>query len=250
MAETKGPWGIGAKEYISDLVVSPRKDDIPDCPPISTQQLGFTVEAVAYKLNKAKGHGTMEWYRLSGSVRSAIRHNDDSYKDGPSPWWLAVGYYCDKMWLQIDCTTPHAIVYQSGPGTTVGTESSSFNIGGGLNAMVGDMSGVGASISAGFSESYSTPAVTIANSTMGSSVRWDVALPGVGFGSDPNPKPPSYVGYQWPFGIIFQLPTEDPPTFQFQAICEFGYDNPRGTRYDTLGLGIANPTLGTWTPFS
>lgn len=64
-------------------------------------------------------------------------------------------------------------------------------------------------VSTSFSTTFSAPDVKIAQAVVGPMLRWEVELLGVGFvsaGNPANPEEPSYAGYQWSFGAIFELP--------------------------------------------
>lgn len=171
-----------------------------------------------------------DWYAVIGHMRHSVTHGDDQYATyAPRRNWASVGYYATQMSLVLEAATdeeappaegaPAGRLWDAGPVTTVGSNSTSFNIGGGLSAgFFGGTPTGGMDVSGGFSASFSTPDVTIGEATVGPLVRWNVQLPGVGFmqpGIPANPLPPSYIGYQWEFAAIFEIPKGQ--TFQVRV---------------------------------
>lgn len=237
-----GPWNKGATEFSREITLEGGDPRTPrGGVPTETQRMSMLIEAYVYRLNR-RSDVPHEYYAVNGIMRHGIQHSEGPYN--PHPWWLAVGYYVDHMGLSWSIMEPQCRVYEQGPNSTVGQASTSYSIGGGLNAMVGDMNAVGGSVNASFGQSYTTPAVTIAESTVERTAQWMISLPAVGFQNDPNPKEPSYAGYEWNFGIIFQCPVNVSPTFNIRASVSFHYDNTRGHRYDTKIARVDK----TWKP--
>lgn len=228
-----GPWLPGTQMFTDSWTAKGATDDRPLAVPTSTQTMQVTVQAWAYRLPR-RPDLNKEWYAINGLMRHGIVHSDMPNGYDPGPNWFSVGYYATHMTLILTLTNPQdGRVYDQGPTSTVGQATTSWNIGAGLSAMIGDLSGVTASVNAGFGQSYSTPAVTTAEATIGNQVRWDISLPGVGFQGDPNPKQPSHAGFEWYFGIIFELPGGAVPEISVEYTTNFKYDWTRGITHDT-----------------
>jgi len=239
-----GPWLPGTAEYRREYTENGDPDIGLGTVPTASQVLDGVIEAYVYKLHKNKqAPNEKEWYALYGIMRHGVLHEaEPDYT--PSPNWVSVGYYATEMSLQIGLHGGSGVVYDQGPLSTVGQATTSWSIGGSLSVMAGDISGATAGVNAGFSESYSTPAVTTTEATIGPKCRWTIALPAVGFQSDPNPKQPSYAGFQWKFGIIFEIPDASPPTFQILSDIHWQYDWTRGLTHYTRNWSVNE----LWTP--
>lgn len=229
-----GPWTPGVNSSITrDFNTTGRKNLSRFALAIDTehQRISGALRIYAYKLNLPGG--AHDYYAFNGNMSHGVVH-DGSYD--PSRNWVSVGYYCTQMSLVLDMNVEGGLVWDAGPTSTVGTASTSWNIGGNLTGTGGDFDTVSAGVSTGFGQSFSSPDVTIAEARVSGSVRWDVSLPGVGFmspGVPANPKEPSYAGYTWYFGAIFQVPLGAKLAVRVHPGATWKFDYTRGVTNDT-----------------
>lgn len=135
-----------------------------------------------------------DYYLVTGQFRHSVKGYDHN------AW--SCGYYGKMMSLTLSAHGAQLI--DSGPGSTVGTNTTSWSIGGSLQATAGGKDGGSASagLSFGYSSSFSTPNVTFGSSTSHDSVTVVTHLPG----DKGSPKEPSKDGYQYYVGAIFRVP--------------------------------------------
>jgi hypothetical protein len=201
------------------------------------QALSASVHATAYNLKSQST--THDFYSVFGHFQHGVAHGDPPQDYDPSRNWASVGYYADKMSLTLELLgdDSSAMLWDSGPTSTVTSESVGFNIGGNLSA--GSFAGepiLSAGVSGGFGAQFSSPSVKFAHSPVGHNVTWFVSLPGVGHvspGVPANPFPPSYAGYKWYFGAIYVLTAGKPFSVRIRPSVEWGLDWTRGIRNDT-----------------
>jgi hypothetical protein len=199
------------------------------------QELSGELRVTGYKLQTP--NTKYDFYSVFGQMTHGVSHGGGAYD--PSTNWVSVGYYANAMSLVLGVVNdaPGAEIWDAGPTSTVGTDTSSFNIGGNLSG--GTMAGepvLTAGVSGGFGASFSSPDVTIATSQVGDHVRWDVKLPSVGYvspGNPANPREPSYAGYKWYFGVIYAVPKAKGLILSVNPEIDWEFDYTRGIAYNT-----------------
>ncbi|GLQ46034.1 hypothetical protein GCM10007862_10850 [Dyella lipolytica] len=147
-----------------------------------------------------------------------------------------VGWYC--QWEKLIFSTVNSEdIYHYGPNSTVGTASTSFTVGGGLQGGIQDGKGEGTiGASAEWGISYATPDTTFTvtpNYSQAPSVTYDVRLPGVGFQGPSIPANPKSAskGYQWTGAIIIRTPKNAGATGQITGKFFWERYKPRGWGY-------------------
>lgn len=247
--DPSGPWKMGAQELNQDWSTSGRDDPGWGTVPTKNQLMSGQLRLYGYLLAKTSARPSTpenaaklaghDYYAVAGHMGHSVTHDDD-YK--PSTNWASVGYYATGMRLALELVSQdgsevQGSVWDAGPTTTVGSNTTSFSIGGGISAgMFGDTPTANVDMNASFGTSFSSPNVTISEATIAHQVLWTVALPGVGFvspGSPANPLPPSYVGYQWQFGAIFEVPSGSVFSLSVRPRIVWDYDWTRGITNDT-----------------
>jgi hypothetical protein len=69
-------------------------------------------------------------------MNQGISHGNKDYQPyDPVPNWVSVGYYATSMSLVLELL-PDGTIWDSGPTSTVGSNTTGFEIGGGLNAEI------------------------------------------------------------------------------------------------------------------
>jgi hypothetical protein len=208
-----GPWRAGRRDFKLEGTLTGRENPWDLWGTITTQDqsMSGTVRFSGYKLAVEAGGDTKhDYFGLYGNMNHGIAHGNPSYQPyDPAKNAASVGYYGHSMSLVLELLT-EGDVWDSGPASTVGSNTTGFNIGGNLTGgAMGDAAIAQVGVSAGFSASFSSPDVTTAHSEVVKTLRWDIKLPRVGFispGVPANPLPASYAGYSWTFGAIFQVP--------------------------------------------
>jgi hypothetical protein len=201
--------------------------------PTAGQTLSGSLDGFGYKLAKA-ANVKEDYYAVYGHMSHGILHSDGAYD--PEPNWVSVGYYAMYMSLLLELTTDGATVYDYGPISTVGSDSTSFSIGANLSGTVGDFNTISGGGSVGFGASFASPNTVISAARVEHAVRWDVRLPYVGYlqpAIPANPLPPSCAGYEWYFGLIVEVAGGTVPTLRVHPRVTWEYDWPRGTANDT-----------------
>ena len=233
-----GPWMMVSTAGNMFKEQSGRENIGWGCIDTQGQRVSGSLRFFAYKLNKAKDVKE-DYYAVYGLMSHGVTHAEMPYD--PSSSALSVGYYSPAMSLVLEVSgngdAEGYRVYDSGPTSTVGQHSTSFSVGGGLSATVGDFNVIGMDINTSFGTTFSSPDVQIAASKMKRAVRWDVTLPGVGFlgSSSPiNPLASSFAGYQWYFGVIFETPGGDIPTITVRPRISWRFDYTRGLLKDEI----------------
>jgi hypothetical protein len=254
-APTKNPWELGSHPLQKDYQTNGRSNAGWGTIDTAHQVIHGSLRLNAYNLAKqdpkpssasaAKWRDTHDWYAVSGHFSHSVTHNaEPNQVYNPGLNWVSVGYYGTDMSLVLELLQDPAAtpgngaaadvgrVWEAGPPTTVGSSSASYNIGGGLSAgFFGDTPTGDASLSGGFSSSYTTPNVVIGEAEVGNLVRWNVKLPGVGFNrpaDPPNPLPPSSDGYGWEFAAIFQIPAGHKFRLRVHPYVRWEYNWTRG----------------------
>ena len=218
-----GPWQAGEESFEMNVRMQGRPNIGWGTNTTENQILTGAVRILSHKYITFKTHDK-DYYGLTGHMRHGVTNSGNTA--------VSVGYFAPQMKLALQLQGEGS-VWEAGPTSTVGEASTSFNIGGSLGTF-GDSPT--ASVNAGFGESYSTPSVTIAQTTSGKTVSWNIKLPGVGFqspGVPANPHEPSYAGYSWKFGVIFEVPKGQPLKVLVKPEIEWAFDYTRGIRNDT-----------------
>jgi hypothetical protein len=236
LVDPSGPWSAGRTPFKLDKTLIGREN--PGWGTVTTrdQRMSASVRMYLYKLGTALGTQS-DYFAVYGLMNHGIAHTNKEYQSyNPGPNWLSVGYYATDMSLVLELLTD-GDVWDSGPSSTVGSNTTGFSLGGNLSAGQFGESGIAqVGVSASFSASFSSPDVSTGHSEVGKAVRWDIKLPGVGFISPAvpaNPKPASYAGYQWHYGVIFEVPKGTDLELRVAPRVKWVYDNPRGTVNDT-----------------
>jgi hypothetical protein len=237
-----GPWDPGREMFNLSDTLSGRSDAGWGTIQTSDQKLSASVHATAFKL---KSQNTkFDFYSLFGHFQHGIQHGNPPRTYDPAASWVSVGYYSSLMSLYIELLTDDsaATLWDSGPTSTVGSESTGFNIGGNLSGgMFGDQPIIQAGVSGSFGATFSSPSVKFAHAPVGHNVSWSVALPGVGHlspGVPANPFSPSYAGYKWYFGTIYVVPKGKLFSVRIRPHIEWVFDWTRGIQNDKR----------TWSP--
>ncbi len=198
----------------------------------SDQQMSSMLNMTGYKLaSQAKLH---DFYSVYGSFSHAVSHAGGSYN--PSRNIVSVGYYATQMILNLELLTPEGQIWDAGPGSTVGSNSTGFNIGANLSG--GSFGGepiLTGGVSGSFSANFASPDVKFAESMFPNHVQWNVSLPGVGYvspGVPANPESPSYAGYDWYFGAIFVVPAGSTFALSVNTQVDWNFDYTRGITND------------------
>lgn len=229
-----GPWDPGRDVFILEDELKGRGnlDGWRQAIDTEHQKLSGMVHMTGYKLKSdAKKN---DFYAVFGTFSHGVHHKG-AYD--PSSNWVSVGYYATDMTLVFELRDADAIIWDSGPTSTVGAHQVGFNIGGNLSG--GVFAGepvLQAGVSGSFSASFSAPDVKFAQSMFKQHVQWTVKLPGVGYVSPAvpaNPEEPSYAGYKWYFGTIFAVPAARPFTLDVHAKVSWNFDYTRGITNDT-----------------
>jgi len=233
--EPSGPWRPGHGEFNLNGTLEGRSDIGWGTITTADQTLAGALRMSSYKLNTSSKKN--DWFAVFGHMNQGIAHGNKDYQPyNPVPNWVSVGYYATGMSLVLELL-PEGTIWDSGPTSTVGSNTTGFEIGGGLNAEVSsDGAGGGGSLNASFSASFTSPDVTTGHAAVGKVSRWDVKLPGVGFvspGVPANPKEPSYSGYQWYFAAILEVNKDTNLQLRVQPRVVWEYDYTRGITNDT-----------------
>ena len=235
LVNPSGPWQAGAKEFTMDYSVAGRSNIGWGAVSTADQVLAGSLRMSSFKLDSSNKQN--DYYSVFGHMTHGVAHNnpaDNPYN--PSPNWVSVGYYANLMSLSIELLGTEGLVWEAGPTSTVGSHTTSFSIGAGLSGEVsGEGPSAGANVGVSFGASFSSPNVVIANSVVGHVVKWDVKLPGVGYvspGVPANPEEPSYAGYKWAFGSIFQVPKNTVLNLRVHPYVHWQFDYTRGITND------------------
>jgi hypothetical protein len=152
---------------------------------------------------------------------------------------ISVGYYATSMSLTVayaggDMPNGDAI-YQYGPGSSTGINTTSFVVGAELT---GNAAGSGGEISGAFEVSFSSPGVSFAASTpANNTVKWTCTLPGVGYirpGDPIDPETPSSAGFTWFPAFIVKCPAGQTPKLNVSVDLEWQFDYMRGITNDRV----------------
>jgi hypothetical protein len=236
LVDPAGPWQAGRTQFKLDTTLTGRGN--PGWGTVTTQDQSMdgSVRMYLYKLATAAA-AQEDYFAVFGHMSHGIAHGNKEYQPyNPTPNWVSVGYYANHMSLVLELLTD-GDVWDSGPHSTVGSNTTGFSLGGNLSAgFMGKDPIAQAGVSASFSASFSSPDVTTGHSEVGKTLRWDVGLPAVGFvspGVPANPKPASYAGFQWYFGGIFQVPKGTNLQLRVAPRVRWEFDWPRGSENDT-----------------
>jgi hypothetical protein len=228
-----GPWDPDRDAFILDGEMSGRPNLAGWRGALDTehQRLSGMVHMTGYKLKSGAKHH--DFYSVFGGFSQAASH-PGGYN--PVTNWFSVGYYATEMSLALELKDKDAVVWDSGPTSTVGAHQTGFNIGGNLSGgMFASEPIVQAGVSASFSASFSSPNVRFSQSMFSNHVQWTAMLPGVGFAgpSNPaNPEAPSFAGYKWYFGAIFVIPAGRTFELGVHAKVSWNFDYTRGLTND------------------
>lgn len=229
-----GPWQAGVREFTMDFRAGGRSNIGWGAVTTHDQVMAGQVRLNSYKLESPQSSN--DYYSVFGHMSHGVEHNNKDYQPyHPSPNWVSVGYYATDMGLSLELLGTEGLIWEAGPTSTVGSHTTSFSIGASLSGTAGDFDTISGGVSSSFGASFSSPDVTIGNSVVGHHVRWDLGLPGVGFVSPAvpaNPKEPSYAGYKWVFGVIFQVPKDCPLRLRVHPSVHWRFDYTRGTKND------------------
>jgi hypothetical protein len=238
LVDPAGPWQAGRTQFKLDNTLTGRENPWEGWGTVTTQDqsLSGTVRMYLYKLATAAG-AQEDYFAAFGHMSHGIAHGNTSYQPyDPGKNWASVGYYANHMSLVLELLTD-GDVWDSGPHSTVGSNTTGFSLGGNLSAgFMGKDPIAQAGVSASFSASFSSPDVTTGHSEVGKVLRWDIGLPAVGFvspGVPANPKPSSYAGFQWYFGAIFQVPKGTNLQLRVAPRVRWEFDWTRGIENDT-----------------
>ena len=226
-----GPWQAGRSELSIEQTLAGRGDIGWGTVTTADQTLAGALRLYTYRLQTDPAKTDKDYYAVFGNMSQGIQHGQP-YK--PAPNWLSVGYYAPAMSLVLELKG-NGVVWDSGPGSTVGSNSTGFNIGANLGFMAGDLNAAQGGVSAGFSASFASPDVVTGHAAVGKLLRWDISLPGVGFvspGNPANPKEPSFAGYRWYFGAIYELPKNEQFSLRVHPRVEWHFDYTRGITND------------------
>jgi hypothetical protein len=205
-----GPWDPGREPFSIDGILNGQSNLSGWRQAIDTegQRMSGALRITAFKL--ASDNKFADFYSIFGEMTHGVSHSGGDYDPGRN--WVSVGYYATRMSLTLTLRNdgPGCQIWDAGPTSTVGSSTTSFNIGGSLSGgMFGENPILQAGVSGSFGASFAAPDVRFATSQVGDTIRWDVSLPGVGFtspGVPANPEEPSYAGYKWYFGVIYLVP--------------------------------------------
>lgn len=232
-----GPWDPGRQAFSMDKVQPGRSNLSGWRGAIDTehQKLSGALRLTGYKLKSQNDKA--DFYSIFGSLTHGVSHAGGAYN--PATNWVSVGYYATRMSLSIELQndSPGCEIWDSGPTSTVGSDTTGFNIGGSLSG--GTFAGepvLSAGVSGSFSASYSSPSVTFASAQVGDVVRWDVSMPGVGYispANPANPREPSYAGYKWYYGVIYAVPKGHGFSIAVSPTIVWEFDYTRGISNNT-----------------
>ncbi len=232
-----GPWDPGREMFNLSTTLNGRPDAGWGTVQTGDQQLSASVHATAFKL--ASKNTQYDFYSLFGHFQHGVQHGNPPRSYEPSENWVSVGYYCTQMALYVELQTSdeRAILWDSGPTSTVASESTGFNIGGNLSGgSFGGEAIMQAGMSGSFGANFASPSVKFAHAPVGHNVNWFAALPGIGHispGVPANPFQPSYAGFKWYFGTIYALPKDLPFSVRLRPHVEWQFDWTRGITNDT-----------------
>lgn len=164
---------------------------------------------MVYKTRQAiNGH---EYYAVIGSQRHSVTGYDAN--------WVSRGYYGKEMGLMI---SGNGDLVEYGPESTVGSQTTSWSVGGSLGVEGSSVSG---SANFSFGMSFSSPDVKFHTTAGPNSLSIQTKLPGGG--GDIN-RPPSTDGYMLYPVAIFRVPQGRGLTLTFSSVgmWEFQYTLP------------------------
>jgi hypothetical protein len=241
----QGPWDPGREPFSLNGLLKGRKNVGLGAIDTEHQQMSGALRMTAFQLQSQSK--SWNFYSVFGSMTHGVSHKDSNYTPGPN--WVSVGYYATAMSLKLDLVDggTGAEIWDSGPTSTVGSNSTGFSIGGNLSG--GTFGGepiLSAGVNGGFSASFASPDVTFATSQVANSVQWNVALPGVGFvspGVPANPHEPSYAGYKFYFGAIYALPKASTFKLSITPSIRWEFDYTRGITNDVKVWSYSKPQL-------
>src|SRR5215208_6745332 len=195
-----GPWKAGRREFKLEGTLTGRENPWSGWGTVTTQDqsMSGTVRFSGYKLAVEAGGDTQhDYFGVYGNMNHGIGHGNTAYQPyDPGKNVPSVGYYANHMSLVLELLTD-GDVWDSGPASTVGSNSTGFNIGGNLTG--GQMGDAGIA---------------------------QVGVPA-------NPKPASYAGYSWTFGAIFQVPKGTNLQLRVAPRVRWEFDWTRGIENDT-----------------
>jgi hypothetical protein len=193
------PYGAPIRISVKNFGV-PNKYVCAGCVNTAGQDMSADLNLMVYK-NSVPTMDGFDYYLVTGPFRHAVNSTDGTNTNTKN--WLSVGIFGKEMNLSM--TANGARVWDSGPGTTVGTNTTGWNIGGGISAGANAEGPNGeASVSFGYSQSFSTPDVNFFNSTDNLTFKVRTSLPNVSINRT-NPGGASNTGYSYQTGVIFQL---------------------------------------------
>lgn len=233
MINPSGPWDSGRDAFALGGELQGRNNLARWRSAIDTenQRLSGMINMTGYKLmSEATKH---DFYCVFGSFSHGVSHQKEYH---PGKNLVSVGYYATEMSLNLELHDSDAMVWDSGPTSTVGANQTSFSIGGNLSG--GTFAGepiIQGGVSGSFGAGFSSPNVKFAQTMMQDHVQWVVKLPGVSFvspGVPSNPEEPSYAGYKWYFGAIFVIPSGRTFALDVVANVSWNFDYTRGITND------------------
>lgn len=235
IVDPSGPWQAGRTELSLDGSFNGRNNIGWGTVTTADQNMAGAVRMYTYKLQTADSV-QQDYYSAFGHMSHGVAHGNKDYQPYyPTPNWVSVGYYAPSMSLVLELIG-NGSVWDSGPTSTVGSSSTGFNIGGNLGGMVGEINAAQGGVSTAFSASFASPDVRTGHAAVANTLRWDIALPGVGFvspGVPANPKEPSYAGYKWYFAAIFKVDKGAPFELRVHPRVNWNFDYTRGITNDT-----------------
>lgn len=239
-----GPWQVGEMkiEFDQTFAGMPNKGDDPNWEPnkgiqSESQSLNAAVEGTFHRLITAYKVKS-DYYAVFGKFSHGVTHNIDGYDGTKAP---SGGYFAVAMNLDIQVLTDRGTVWNFGPDTTRGETSKNWSIGGGLSAMIGQMTGVTGEVHANFGSSFSIPDVSINTARRHEGVRWDVSLPDQKSTGN-RAKGPSFAGCFWAFGVIFEISAETEFIMRVSPRIDWEYYYIAHERKDPGGISLVSPT--------
>ncbi|MEG4087259.1 hypothetical protein, partial [Microcoleus sp. POL10_C6] len=221
-----GAWETGGKDFTQQITLNGRSDIGWGTVNTSDQRLYGYIHFLPYKLTG--NDPSYDYYAFVGSMTHGVTTSKNNV--------FSVGYYATEMDLVVTCLTESSTVYQYGPDSTVGTNTTSFSIGAGLQGgFKGDEPTGTAGINASWGVSFASPDVSFLASRLENGVTWRCKLPCISFkspGIPADPFPASAAGYTWKPALIVKVPKGKPPILEIRVRIQWNFDYTRGITND------------------